>query len=295
MLPPNQLFQSVINVPHSSICCLLTKCAFYVNRRKDEPPLDKGWIPWLGHALAFGKDALLFLAKMKEKHGGVFTVSHTVHRSSTELCNVNGIHLTFAKCQAWTDDKKFSVRSSTDFATCIVTSKQWKQVFLAPCSLHGFFKNCHWFSIVHTLKIYWQNTNERRFLLDDPRIMLLTIAHLYSRVVPYQHSIELRRFFFFWSTSLLLFALNLGRHETVAEQQARVPTPLVPLLRFGLLAVMWRCCWTRALSTPCWMTPSLWTWAAAETCSWRRFSCCSCRTLKLHLHRSGMNSKERIL
>lgn len=43
-------------------------------RRKDEPPLDKGWIPLLGHALAFGKDALLFLAQMKEKHGDIFTV-----------------------------------------------------------------------------------------------------------------------------------------------------------------------------------------------------------------------------
>ncbi|CAB1431910.1 unnamed protein product [Pleuronectes platessa] len=43
-------------------------------RQKDEPPLDKGLIPWLGHALEFGKDAAKFLARMKEKHGDIFTV-----------------------------------------------------------------------------------------------------------------------------------------------------------------------------------------------------------------------------
>ncbi|XP_013909829.1 PREDICTED: prostacyclin synthase [Thamnophis sirtalis] len=43
-------------------------------RRPDEPPLDRGHIPWLGHALAFGKDAAKFLSEMKEKHGDIFTV-----------------------------------------------------------------------------------------------------------------------------------------------------------------------------------------------------------------------------
>ncbi|XP_041836560.1 prostacyclin synthase [Melanotaenia boesemani] len=44
------------------------------SRQKNEPPLDKGFIPWLGHALEFGKDAAKFLARMKEKHGDIFTV-----------------------------------------------------------------------------------------------------------------------------------------------------------------------------------------------------------------------------
>lgn len=39
-----------------------------------EPPLDKGCIPWLGHALEFGKDAAKFLSRMKSKHGDIFTV-----------------------------------------------------------------------------------------------------------------------------------------------------------------------------------------------------------------------------
>lgn len=46
-----------------------------LDRQKNEPPLDKGFVPWLGHALEFGKDAAKFLARMKEKHGDIFTVS----------------------------------------------------------------------------------------------------------------------------------------------------------------------------------------------------------------------------
>ncbi|XP_061114198.1 prostacyclin synthase [Conger conger] len=44
------------------------------SRSKNEPPLDKGFIPWLGHALEFGKDAAKFLTRMKNKHGDIFTV-----------------------------------------------------------------------------------------------------------------------------------------------------------------------------------------------------------------------------
>ncbi|XP_062328823.1 prostacyclin synthase-like isoform X1 [Osmerus eperlanus] len=44
------------------------------SRLSREPPLDKGVIPWLGHALEFGKDAAKFLTRMKMKHGDIFTV-----------------------------------------------------------------------------------------------------------------------------------------------------------------------------------------------------------------------------
>ncbi|KAL6111476.1 ptgis [Pungitius sinensis] len=44
------------------------------SRSKRDPPLDKGVIPWLGHALEFGKDAFKFLNRMKLKHGDIFTV-----------------------------------------------------------------------------------------------------------------------------------------------------------------------------------------------------------------------------
>nr|XP_020463497.1 prostacyclin synthase [Monopterus albus] len=44
------------------------------SRSKSDPPLDRGIIPWLGHALEFGKDASKFLNRMKLKHGNIFTV-----------------------------------------------------------------------------------------------------------------------------------------------------------------------------------------------------------------------------
>ncbi|KAM6981028.1 prostacyclin synthase-like [Aplochiton taeniatus] len=44
------------------------------SRSKNEPPLDKGVIPWVGHAFEFGKDAAKFLTRMKMKHGDIFTV-----------------------------------------------------------------------------------------------------------------------------------------------------------------------------------------------------------------------------
>ncbi|XP_006881814.1 PREDICTED: prostacyclin synthase, partial [Elephantulus edwardii] len=44
------------------------------SRRPGEPPLDRGTVPWLGHALEFGRDAASFLTRMKQKHGDIFTV-----------------------------------------------------------------------------------------------------------------------------------------------------------------------------------------------------------------------------
>uniref|UniRef100_A0A672IQ35 Prostacyclin synthase n=1 Tax=Salarias fasciatus TaxID=181472 RepID=A0A672IQ35_SALFA len=54
---------------------LFTTSSFFVLFwLKREPPLDKGIIPWLGHALEFGRDAAKFLTRMKLKHGNIFTV-----------------------------------------------------------------------------------------------------------------------------------------------------------------------------------------------------------------------------
>lgn len=50
----------------------MTCYLFY--RRDGEPPLVNGWIPFLGKALEFRKNAHGFLAAHKEKHGDVFTV-----------------------------------------------------------------------------------------------------------------------------------------------------------------------------------------------------------------------------
>ncbi|KAH0627657.1 hypothetical protein JD844_003705 [Phrynosoma platyrhinos] len=43
-------------------------------RRPKEPPLDKGFIPWLGHAIQFKKSPAEFLQKMQKKYGDIFTV-----------------------------------------------------------------------------------------------------------------------------------------------------------------------------------------------------------------------------
>ncbi|XP_063781145.1 7-alpha-hydroxycholest-4-en-3-one 12-alpha-hydroxylase-like [Pseudophryne corroboree] len=43
-------------------------------RRPNEPPLDKGSIPWLGYALDFRNNSANFLQKMQKKHGDIFTV-----------------------------------------------------------------------------------------------------------------------------------------------------------------------------------------------------------------------------
>uniref|UniRef100_A0A670IW13 Prostacyclin synthase n=1 Tax=Podarcis muralis TaxID=64176 RepID=A0A670IW13_PODMU len=45
-----------------------------ISRRPGEPPLDKGFIPWLGHALEFGRDAAKFMTDMRKKHGDIYTV-----------------------------------------------------------------------------------------------------------------------------------------------------------------------------------------------------------------------------
>ncbi|XP_067871452.1 7-alpha-hydroxycholest-4-en-3-one 12-alpha-hydroxylase [Heterodontus francisci] len=43
-------------------------------RRPNEPPLDTGYLPWLGHVLSFRRNTAQFLQEMQRKHGDVFTV-----------------------------------------------------------------------------------------------------------------------------------------------------------------------------------------------------------------------------
>ncbi|NWU38331.1 CP8B1 hydroxylase, partial [Hylia prasina] len=63
------------------LCALLSSLlgGLYVlgvfrRQRPNEPPLDKGTIPWLGYLLEFRKDSSEFLKRMQRKHGDVFTV-----------------------------------------------------------------------------------------------------------------------------------------------------------------------------------------------------------------------------
>ncbi|KAM6989442.1 cytochrome P450 7B1 [Tautogolabrus adspersus] len=54
----------------SLLLCLLRRR----KRREGEPPLINGWIPYIGKALEFGRDANRFLDKHKRKFGDIFTV-----------------------------------------------------------------------------------------------------------------------------------------------------------------------------------------------------------------------------
>uniref|UniRef100_A0A3Q3J6P2 Cytochrome P450, family 7, subfamily B, polypeptide 1 n=1 Tax=Monopterus albus TaxID=43700 RepID=A0A3Q3J6P2_MONAL len=47
---------------------------FVILQRHGEPPLIKGWIPYVGKALEFGRDAHKFLEEHKKKSGDIFTV-----------------------------------------------------------------------------------------------------------------------------------------------------------------------------------------------------------------------------
>uniref|UniRef100_A0A8C5R3L9 Cytochrome P450 n=1 Tax=Leptobrachium leishanense TaxID=445787 RepID=A0A8C5R3L9_9ANUR len=43
-------------------------------RQPNEPPLEKGFIPWLGYGLDFRNNSAEFLKRMQKKHGDIFTV-----------------------------------------------------------------------------------------------------------------------------------------------------------------------------------------------------------------------------
>lgn len=61
----------------SLLACLiggLYLLGVFRRRRPGEPPLDKGPIPWLGHALEYHRHPVKFLERMRRKHGDVFTV-----------------------------------------------------------------------------------------------------------------------------------------------------------------------------------------------------------------------------
>uniref|UniRef100_A0A8C6U1L9 Cytochrome P450 family 8 subfamily B member 1 n=1 Tax=Neogobius melanostomus TaxID=47308 RepID=A0A8C6U1L9_9GOBI len=64
------LFLCVLACLFGGLCIL----GFFRQRRPGEPPLDKGWIPWLGHVLEFRRDTAKFLQRMTQKHGDVFTI-----------------------------------------------------------------------------------------------------------------------------------------------------------------------------------------------------------------------------
>ncbi|XP_063281747.1 prostacyclin synthase [Pelobates fuscus] len=89
------------------LCALLYVSLFRRTRRPHEPPLDRGFIPWLGHALEFGKDAAKFLSRMKEKHGDIFTVQ-VAGRFITVLLDPNSYDAVVWESQSRLDFGKYA-------------------------------------------------------------------------------------------------------------------------------------------------------------------------------------------
>lgn len=56
------------------VAYLATVRVFNGSRRRGEPPLLRGWLPFLGVALAFGRDAMAYLARARVQYGDIFTL-----------------------------------------------------------------------------------------------------------------------------------------------------------------------------------------------------------------------------
>lgn len=65
------------------------------DRKTGEPPLINGWIPYLGKALIFRKDAFKFLLDQQKKLGDIFTVHIAGEKCFSTSLGVVGFGLGF--------------------------------------------------------------------------------------------------------------------------------------------------------------------------------------------------------
>lgn len=72
---------------------------FLFSKNVQYPPLIKGWIPWLGCAIEFGKAPLNFIRESWQKHGAVFTI-YAAGQRMTFLTDVSDFPLFFSSPQA---------------------------------------------------------------------------------------------------------------------------------------------------------------------------------------------------
>jgi len=91
-LQPALLFVGFLVIALLSLNFLATKNVKY-------PPVIKGWIPWLGCAIEFGKAPLLFIKKSSETHGVIFTV-YAAGQRMTFLTDVSDFKMFFNSPQA---------------------------------------------------------------------------------------------------------------------------------------------------------------------------------------------------
>ncbi|XP_007937679.1 cytochrome P450 7A1 [Orycteropus afer afer] len=100
------------------VCCCLWLILGIRTRRKGEPPLENGLIPYLGCALQFGANPLKFLRANQRKHGHVFTcklMGKYVHFITNPLSYhkvlCHGKHFDWRKFNFTTSAKVFGHRS----------------------------------------------------------------------------------------------------------------------------------------------------------------------------------------
>ena len=67
---------------------------FMATKNFKYPPVIKGWIPWFGCAIDFGKEPLNFIKKSTEKHGLIFTV-YAAGQRMTFLTDARDFHVFF--------------------------------------------------------------------------------------------------------------------------------------------------------------------------------------------------------
>ncbi|XP_021014667.1 25-hydroxycholesterol 7-alpha-hydroxylase isoform X1 [Mus caroli] len=86
-------------------------------RRPREPPLIKGWLPYLGMALKFFKDPLTFLKTLQRQHGDTFTVflvgkyiTFVLNPFQYQYVTKNPKQLSFEKFSRRLSAKAFSVK-----------------------------------------------------------------------------------------------------------------------------------------------------------------------------------------
>ena len=72
---------------------------FFSAKNVQYPPLIKGWVPWLGCAIDFGKAPLNFIRESWQNHGAVFTL-YAAGQRMTFLTDVNDFPLFFNSPQA---------------------------------------------------------------------------------------------------------------------------------------------------------------------------------------------------
>lgn len=90
--PPTLILVALLVIALLTLNFLGTKNVKY-------PPIIKGWIPWLGCAIEFGKAPLNFIKASREKHGRIFTV-YAAGQRMTFFSDVSDFHVFFYSPQA---------------------------------------------------------------------------------------------------------------------------------------------------------------------------------------------------